>query len=165
MTSVGAWVAGTAGLLVSLPGRISVLLDEIELLVKRIDLVTSGAAEVHLRAAEVTDAAATITETAAQLSTAAQELLDIYQPLALQAAPMARRFVDEFSDEEVTAAIALVDQLPELTARTNAVLPILATLDTVAPEIHQLLTTVEDVRHAIQGVPGFKFFKRRGAAD
>ncbi|NLU84599.1 ribulose 1,5-bisphosphate carboxylase large subunit [Rhodococcus sp. HNM0569] len=167
--AVARWGVGTATLVASLPARIESLVSgverllvEVEFVVARIDAVTDGAVAVHKRAAEVTDAAATVTETAAALSTAAQQLLEIYEPLALQAAPLAKKFVDDFSEEEVAAAIALVDQLPELTARTNAVMPILATLDTVAPEIHQLLETVKDVRQAIQGVPGFKYFRRRG---
>ena len=49
------------------------------------------------------------------------------------------QFVDEISEDEVHAAVRLLDQLPELTDRMAALMPILATLDTVSPEIHELL--------------------------
>ncbi|MCX6473934.1 MAG: ribulose 1,5-bisphosphate carboxylase large subunit, partial [Rhodococcus sp.] len=55
-------------------------------------------------------------------------------------------------------------QLPELTDRVAAVLPILGTLDSVSPEIHELLGVVKDLRQAIVGVPGFHFFRKRGEA-
>ncbi len=45
-----------------------------------------------------------------------------------------------------------------------AVLPILGTLDSVSPEIHELLGVVKDLRQAIVGVPGFHFFRKRGEA-
>ena len=40
--------------------------------------------------------------------------------------------------------------------------PILVTLDRVGPDVHELLDVLQDVRHAIQGVPGFTMFRRRG---
>jgi len=43
------------------------------------------------------------------------------------------------------------------------VLPILATLERVGPDVTELLNVTMDVRRAIVGIPGFKFFRRRGA--
>ena len=43
------------------------------------------------------------------------------------------------------------------------IMPILATLDQVGPDVHELLDVLKDVRLAIQGVPGFALFRRRGA--
>jgi hypothetical protein len=43
------------------------------------------------------------------------------------------------------------------------IMPILATLDRVGPDVHELLEVLKDVRLAIQGVPGFSLFRRRGA--
>jgi hypothetical protein len=56
----------------------------------------------------------------------------------------------------------MVDQLPGLVEHMEAVIPILATLDSVAPEIHELLGVTKDVRRAVIGIPGFKFFRNRG---
>lgn len=43
------------------------------------------------------------------------------------------------------------------------IMPILATLDRVGPDVHELLDVLKDVRLAIQGVPGFRMPRRRGA--
>lgn len=44
-------------------------------------------------------------------------------------------------------------------------MPILATLDRVGPDIHDLLDVTRDLRQAILGLPGFAFFPppRRGS--
>jgi hypothetical protein len=113
----------------------------------------------------VAESAATVVSTADHASASAQTLIGLYEPLATKAAPLAQRFVDDLTEEEIHAAIGLVNHLPELTLRMEGLLPILATLDTVSPEIHQLLEEVQGVRQAIQGVPGFKFFRKRGEAQ
>jgi hypothetical protein len=41
-------------------------------------------------------------------------------------------------------------------------MPILATLDRVGPDVHELLDVLKDVRLAIQGIPGFARLRRRG---
>ena len=77
---------------------------------------------------------------------------------------MLRQFVDEFSEEEVQALIRLVDQVPMFTEHMETdIMPILATLDRVGPDVHELLDVLKDVRLAIQGVPGFWLLRRRGA--
>ena len=61
------------------------------------------------------------------------------------------------------AAIKLVDELPRLAKHLNDdVLPILGTLNRVGPDIHELLDVANDVRQAIQGIPGFSYLRRRG---
>lgn len=152
----------TAQFVVALPNRIDALLDQAEVLIARVDEVTEGAAAVVAKADAVSERAATVVTTATSTSDTAQNLLAVYEPMAMNAAPLAQTFVDDLSREEVHAAVRLVDNLPELTERMTALMPILATLDTVSPEIHELLEVVKDVRHAVQGVPGFKFFRRRG---
>jgi hypothetical protein len=42
------------------------------------------------------------------------------------------------------------------------IMPILATLDRVGPDIHELLEVANDVRQAVLGIPGFSFLRRRG---
>jgi hypothetical protein len=59
----------------------------------------------------------------------------------------------------------MIDELPRLAyhLRTD-VMPMLATLDRVGPDIHELLNVTRDLRQAIIGLPGFAMFRRRGAA-
>ena len=42
------------------------------------------------------------------------------------------------------------------------ILPILATLDRVGPDVHELLDVLKEVRQAINGIPGFTFLRKRG---
>ncbi len=87
----------------------------------------------------------------------------MYEPIAKKAQPLAKRFVEELSPHEIEAAIKLVDELPVLTEQLiSDILPILATLDRVGPEVHQLLEVTNDVRQAILGIPGFGFMRRSG---
>ncbi|MDX5310874.1 MAG: ribulose 1,5-bisphosphate carboxylase large subunit [Rhodococcus sp. (in: high G+C Gram-positive bacteria)] len=175
---------------VSVPGRVVNLLETTEALVGRIDGVVTDAREIVARIDDVvTDARATVgrvgevvdsssavvgeaatvahraqdvVASAGRTSDSAGELLDTYAPMATRAAPLAGQFIDELSAEEVHAAVVLLDQLPELADRMTALMPILGTLETVAPEIHELLGVAKDVRQAIVGVPGFDFLRRRG---
>jgi len=135
----------------SLLARTDRLLDAVERTVATVDETSAKAEAVIARA----DAAAL----------AAQRLTDLYVPLAERAAPLAKRFVDELGEHEVGAAIQLIDQLPAFTEHMETdVMPILATLDRVGPDIHELLDVTRDVRQAILGVPGFAFMRRRGEA-
>lgn len=152
------------GVATGLPRRIERLLTDVEALVAQIARVAEQAAGVVART-EITAAAAQQTvATARSTAELANSLLARFVPLLERAEPMAKRFVDELSPEEVTSAIRLVDLLPELTGyMERGVLPILATMDRVGPDIHELLEVSKDVRHAIHGIPGFRFFERRGA--
>jgi hypothetical protein len=90
-------------------------------------------------------------------------LLVAFEPTLRRAEPMARRFVEQLSQEEVTAAIRLVDELPKLKDHlTGNVLPILGTLDRVGPDVHDLLEVTRDLKLAVAGIPGLKMLRRRG---
>ncbi|UGQ41869.1 ribulose 1,5-bisphosphate carboxylase large subunit [Rhodococcus aetherivorans] len=175
---------------VSVPGRVTSLFEATEALVARVDDVVTDARAIVTRIDEVvTDARAAVgrvdevidssstvvgdaaavahraqdvVSSAGRTSDAAGELLDTYAPMATRAAPLAGQFIEELSAEEVHAAVVLLDQLPELADRMTALMPILGTLESVAPEIHELLGVAKDVRQAIVGVPGFNFLRRRG---
>jgi ABC-type transporter Mla subunit MlaD len=163
-------VLGAAQTLAGLPvdaarlvSRIGTLLDDAEALLAGTRRLLDG---VERTVASVDDAvrrADTVIARADATTTNVQRLVDGYLPLAERAAPLAHRFVDELTEHEVDAAIKLIDQLPELTEHMEQdIMPILATLDRVGPDIHELLNVTRDLRQAILGVPGFAFFRRRG---
>ncbi len=71
--------------------------------------------------------------------------------------------MEELSPEEVTAAIRMVDTLPQLREHlVNDVMPLLSKLDQVGPDLHKLLEVTEDLRLAIAGIPGLRMLRRRG---
>jgi uncharacterized protein YoxC len=132
--------------------------------VERAGSVADNADQVVERIIPVTGAAEAVLESVGATSAGARALLEIFQPIAERGAPMLRQFVDEFSEEEVQALIRLVDQVPMFTEHMETdIMPILATLDRVGPDVHELLDVLKDVRLAIQGVPGFRLLRRRGA--
>jgi hypothetical protein len=127
--------------------------------------ITAGADGVIGDVREISEGARTILDGAGATSRSAQEMLGLYRPMLERAAPLAGRFVDELSPEEVDAAIKLVDQMPQFTEHMVAdILPILATLDRVGPDLHELLDVTKELRQAIDGIPGFGFLKKRGAS-
>ena len=131
--------------------------------VERAGGVADSADQVVERIIPVTGAAEAVLESVGATSAGARALLEIFQPIAERGAPMLRQFVDEFSEEEVQALIRLVDQVPMFTEHMETdIMPILATLDRVGPDVHELLDVLKDVRLAIQGVPGFRMLRRRG---
>ncbi|KIR65434.1 hypothetical protein [Micromonospora haikouensis] len=164
--------------------RINGVVDRIEGTLDRTDRVLDDATEVAAAAAVVVGeaervsaaagtvvaeadavahrAAGTVTAAAEAAGTAA-ELLAAYEPALRRGAPMATRFVEQLSHEEVTAAIRLVDELPKLKEHLTAdILPILATLDRVGPDLHDLLDVTRDLKLAVAGIPGLGMLRRRG---
>ncbi|MGW5559039.1 hypothetical protein ACWER9_17675 [Micromonospora sp. NPDC003944] len=125
--------------------------------------VATAAAVVVAEADRVASRAAETVDTAAQAAATAAELLTAYEPALRRAAPMAGRFVEELSHEEISAAIHLIDELPKLKEHLTAdILPILATLDRVGPDLHDLLDVTRDLKLAVAGIPGLGMLRRRG---
>ena len=76
------------------------------------------------------------------------------------------KLVQHLDDDEVQALITLVDRLPTLVQHLDEdVLPVLATLGGVAPDVHDLRDTVQDLRQVVKGFPGSRLFRRRGAEE
>ena len=166
-------------------GRVEGVVGDAQALVGRVDDVAERAAEVAESAAgvavragsvadradqvvdqiiPVTGAAEGVLESVGTTSAGAQALLEVFQPMTERGAPLLQHFIDEFSVEELQALIKLVDQVPQFTEHMETdIMPILATLDRVGPDMHELLEVLKDVRLAIQGVPGLSLFRRRGA--
>lgn len=168
-------IAASAGVVVLDAGRISGQAAGVIAVAEEVSSQAAGvvavAEHVSGRASDVVDGAAKVSDEAAAVvilaentAAIANELIRVYEPIAQRAAPLAGRFVEELSEEEVDAAIRLVDELPQLTEHLTAnILPILSTLDRVGPDVTELLKVTRDVRQAIVGIPGFRFFRRRGA--
>ncbi len=192
--AVLGWTGEALGMVAALPERVSGLLDDVDVLVVRITevadrveaivgrvdpllsdvcIVAESAAALVARADVVTENAAglvsradVVAEEAGTTSRIAQELLGVYAPVAARAAPLAKKFVDELSEVEVQAAIRLIDQLPLFTEHMETdIMPILATLDRVGPDVHELLDVLKDVRQAVNGIPGFDYLRRRGERE
>jgi hypothetical protein len=114
-------------------------------------------------AGRITGAADGVVRQASALSAEATNLLDRYAPTLRRAAPLAARFIEELTPEEVTAAIRMIDELPRLRRHLSEdVMPLLGKLDQVGPDLHSLLEVTNDLHLAIIGLPGLKMLRRRG---
>jgi len=132
--------------------------------VVRVAGVADDADQLVRRVAPVAGAAEAVLESAGGSAAEAYALLETVRPIAERGAPLLQHFVDEFSVEELQALIRLVDQVPRFTEHMESdIMPVLAKLDQVGPDVHELLDVLKDVRLAIQGMPGFSMLRRRGA--
>jgi hypothetical protein len=93
-------------------------------------------------------------------------LLDAYRPALTALEPAVTHFADRLDPAEVDAMVTLVDRLPRLVQHLDEdVLPVLASLEGVAPDVHDLRDTVQDLRQVVKGFPGSRLFRRRGAEE
>jgi ABC-type transporter Mla subunit MlaD len=144
--------------------RAGVVADRAGVVAEGAGAVADRADQVVARIIPVTGAAEGVLESVGTTSAGAQALVEVFQPIAERGVPLLQHFIDEFSVEELQALIKLVDQVPQFTEHMETdIMPILATLDRVGPDVHELLDVLKDVRLAIQGVPGFRMLRRRGA--
>jgi len=156
--------AGVADRADSVAGRAAEVAESAAGVAVRAGSVADRADQVVDQIIPVTGAAEGVLESVGTTSAGAQALLEVFQPMTERGAPLLQHFIDEFSVEELQALIKLVDQVPQFTEHMETdIMPILATLDRVGPDMHELLEVLKDVRLAIQGVPGLSLFRRRGA--
>jgi hypothetical protein len=89
-------------------------------------------------------------------------LMDSLEPSLTRLQPTIEKLADTTHPDEVTALVGLIDQLPELTRSVETdVLPVLTTLGTVAPDLHDLLTVARELNDMLAKVPGMGRIRRR----
>ena len=94
------------------------------------------------------------------------KLVDALEPSLLTLQPTLQRIADTTTPHEVDALVGLVDQLPRLVGSLERdVLPVLGTLKTVAPDIHDLLETSRELNDVLVKVPGMGFLRRKVEED
>lgn len=80
--------------------------------------------------------------------------------------PIADDVLESIDPDEVKAVVQFIDHLPALgNTLENDVMPVLASLDTVAPEVHQILEVAQQCLEAVAGIPGFQLLRRRGGEN
>ena len=135
--------------------RAETLLDGAQAAVGRVREVTETANVVVVRAGAVVDDAEVAV---ARVTT----LTDSLEPSLTTLQPTLQTLADTTSPEEVIALVRLVDTLPELTTRVETdVLPVLVTLGSVAPDVHDLLTVARELNDMLAKIPGMGRLKRR----
>ena len=145
-------------------GRAGEVAESADAVVERVAGVADSADQLVGRIAPIAGSAEAVLESTGATGAEAHALLETVRPIAERGAPLLQHFVEEFSVQELQALVRLVDQVPRFTAHMQSdIMPVLAKLDQVGPDVHELLDVLKDVRLAIQGVPGFALFRKRGA--
>ena len=164
--------------------RVETLVADVAVTARRADEVASGAGEVvasadrvatlsggvALEAQRVTELSAAVAREARGVTAGADEvreaagaLVAAYAPVLATLRPTLDRLAELVSPRQVTALVGLSDRLPPLLdAVDRDVLPLLGHLNEMAPDLHALLESVDDLRRAVAGLPGIGLLKRRG---
>lgn len=150
--------------------RVEALLDRVDRVMSRVEGVAEAAAQTNVEAAAIVTDAGRVTRRAGRavdgvtgVTDRADVALQAWEPTLRRLAPQADRFASALSEQEVDAAIALVDKLPVVLDHVeNDVIPVLTSLDRVGPDLHEVLEVVEELRRIITGLPGIGLLRRRG---
>lgn len=139
--------------------RAEALLDGANVAVQRVLEVTEAAHVVVVRANAVVDGA----ETAVGRVTT---LTDALEPSLIKLQPTLETLADTTHPDEVAALVRLVDHLPALTEQVERdLLPVLTTLGSVAPDLHELLNVSRELNEILGKIPGVGRLKRRVEED
>ena len=142
--------------------RMIALLDQAEVLLVRATATISGVEAVTEQAAGVVTRTSAVVDRAEAQVARLTPLLDGLEPPLTKLQPTLEALADTTHPDEVAALVRLVDHLPELTARVeNDVLPVMATLGSVAPDLHDLLAVSRELNDMLAKLPGVGRIKRR----
>ena len=156
--------------------RMLALLDQAELLltraaavVDRAEIVADAAAAEVARVATVVAGAeeriagvGTVVDGAAVQAERVASLVDVLEPPLTRLQPTLQTLADTTHPDEVAAFVTLVDHVPALTEQLERdVVPVLATLGSVAPDVHELLHVSRELNEILGKIPGIGMLKKR----
>jgi hypothetical protein len=152
--------------LVVLLAEAEVLLEKTNALIDRIELTREAADTVVLRTDEVVTRAEELVLRTDPLSTRLGRLLDSTEPSLVKLQPTLERLADTTDPREVDALVELVDHLPLLARKMETdVIPIMDSLSTVAPDLHDLLDVSRELNEMLAKVPGLGRVMKRDDED
>jgi DNA repair ATPase RecN len=136
-------------------GRVGGLLD-------RIEETRRGADEVVARTDATVDRAGGLVTTVGPLNDRLAALLDGMEPSLTRLQPTLDRLAETTDPREVDALVELVDHLPGIARKMETdILPILDSLGSVAPDLHDLLDVSRELNEMLSQIPGISRMKRR----
>ena len=135
---------------------------EAEAVVVHTDAVVDRADALVVRVDAVVDGADKVADHADAVVARTVVLLDALEPPLTTLQPTLQTLADTTHPEEVAALVQLIDHLPDLTERIERdVLPVMTTLGTVAPDLHDLLDVSRELNEMLGKLPGLGRIKRR----
>lgn len=135
---------------------------EAEAVVVHTDAVVDRAEAMVVRVDAVVDGADKVADRADAMVARTVVLLDALEPPLTTLQPTLQTLADTTHPEEIAALVQLIDHLPDLTERFERdVLPVMTTLGTVAPDLHDLLDVSRELNEMLGKLPGLGRIKRR----
>jgi hypothetical protein len=121
--------------------RVMALLDAAERIVVDLDALVVAAAATEARLGD---------------------LLDRLEPSLTALQPTLARLAETTDPREVDALVSLVDRMPVLAEQVERdVVPVMRTLGSVSPDLHDLLDTSRELNEMLARLPGMGRIKRR----
>jgi hypothetical protein len=140
----------------------SAVTDAVKTLARTEEAVTGGANALARTDAVVTGAEKRAVTSIEGLADRALRLLAATEPALVKLTPTLDRLAETTHPQEVDALVTLVDHLPDLVGRFEGeVLPILNSMRTVGPDIHDLLDLTSALNEMLGSVPGLGRIKKR----
>ncbi len=135
--------------------RVTALLTRAEQVVDEVAALVARIEETRLEAAAVVSRT---DETRAR----ADALIGALEPSLTQLQPTLERLAETTHPDEVDALVQLIDHLPQLVEQVERdLLPVMRTLGTVAPDVHDLLDVSRELNGMLGKLPGMGRIKRR----
>ena len=149
--------------------RLVSLLDDAEALVRRVGGLVDDIASTRLAADGLVERAdATLGRTDVLLTSVVPlndrltALLDRLEPPLTTLQPTLERLAETTDPREVDAMVELIDHLPVLAHKMETeIVPVLDSLSSVAPDLHDLLDVSRELNEMLGQVPGISRMKKR----
>jgi ABC-type transporter Mla subunit MlaD len=153
--------------------RLVGLLDDADRLVERagrllddIDATRRGADAVVERTDGVVTRADALIDQVEPFNERLGRLLDRLEPALTRLQPVLERLAETTDPREVDAMVQLIDQLPRVADKVETdILPVLDSLNSVAPDLHDLLAVSHELNAMLAQIPGISRMKERIDAE
>jgi hypothetical protein len=146
----------------ALVDRIETTRLEAQALVERTEVTRDRADELVTGLEPTTRRAVALLAALEPTAERAVALLESMEPSLLKLQPTLERLAETTDPREVDAMVAMIDQLPLLAAKLETdVIPVLNTLTTVSPDLHDLLDVSRELNLMLAKLPGMGRVKRR----
>jgi hypothetical protein len=147
---------------VSMVERVTGLLGSAEELLRRAVTLLDSVDGLLERIEETRQEADRVVAATDETRTRADALLAGMAPSLERLQPTLERLAETTDPREVDAMVALIDQLPLLAAKMETdVIPVLNSLTTVAPDLHDLLDTSRELNEMLAKLPGMGRIRKR----
>lgn len=138
------------------------LVARTDTVVTRADQVVTRSDDVLTRTGPALDRTDELLAGVGPLNDRLVALLDALEPSLTKLQPVLDRLAETTDPSEVDALVTLVDQLPRLADKMETdIMPVLDSLSSVAPDLHDLLDVSRELNEMLAKLPGMGRIRKR----